>query len=117
MIEATTPPKWRLPEWSGRLARAAALFVLFAGTFLAVRAIAGERAKAELNADQDLPSDVQAELDETWERFARVFDSHRTCFGDATVRLVRTLDGADARYVRSDSVVEIRIPTSPRRFR
>lgn len=105
------------PERSRRLTRAAILFALFLGSFLAVRAITGELAKAELNAEQDLPPDVQAELDETWDRFARAFAEHRTCFGDVTVRLVRILDGADARYVRADGVIEIKIPTSPRRFR
>ena len=88
----------------------AALFVI---SFLTVRHVT----LADLRTPQELPDDVRTELDVVWTRFNEVFSSRRRCFDDVTVRLVGRVEGGDARYVVADALVEIDIPTSPRRFR
>ena len=70
----------------------------------------------ELIVEQDVPLDVQAELDATWGRFIEAFAARRTCFADVSVELVRDVLGGDARYVTSEARIEIEIPTTPARF-
>ncbi|MDH3679585.1 MAG: hypothetical protein OEV40_06480 [Acidimicrobiia bacterium] len=72
---------------------------------------------ATLRAEQDLPTDVRAEVDATWDRFEAVFGARRRCYEDVTLLLVSELDGGDARYLIDDARIEIKIPTSPHRFR
>lgn len=72
---------------------------------------------AELVTTQDLPADVRAEIDTVWNRFATTFDARQGCISDVTVELVRRVDGGDARYVADEALIEIRIPTTPARFR
>lgn len=72
---------------------------------------------ADLHVDQDLPPDVRAEVDTTWDRFLAVFGSRRHCFDDVTLRLVPDVEGGDARYLVAEARIEIEIPTSPARFR
>jgi hypothetical protein len=73
--------------------------------------------RAQLRPEQDLPADVEAEVDATWARFLDVFASRQRCFDDVSLRLVTDLDRGDARYVIDEVRIEIAIPTSPRRFR
>lgn len=68
-------------------------------------------------ADQDLPPDVVAEVNDTWQRFATSFPARVDCFGEVGLRLVERVDGGDARYLVAERRIEIEIPTSPRRFR
>lgn len=84
---------------------------------MGVRAIRGELAKADLIAEQDLPADVKAEVAETWAAFLDAFGPRRQCFSDVSLLLVREVEDGDAKYVFDGSVIEIQIPTSPRRFR
>lgn len=72
---------------------------------------------AELRPDQELPADVEAEVDAVWDRFLAVFGSRRHCFDDLALRLVPEVDGGDARYLVAEARIEIEIPTSPARFR
>jgi len=71
----------------------------------------------ELLAEQDLPADVQAEVDAVWDRFTEVFAPRLTCFDDVSLLLVESLPEGDARYLVEEARIEILIPTSPRRFR
>ncbi len=73
--------------------------------------------RADLIVVQDVPPEVQAELDATWSRFLARFGSRRNCFGDVSVMLVRQVDGGDARYVIDERRIEVQIPTTPKRFR
>ena len=90
-----------------------AVLLLGVGAFALVRRLG----RAELVAEQDLPADVQVEVDLTWDRFTTVFDKHRNCYDDVSLLLVGDLEQGDARYVIDEARIEIRIPTSPRRFR
>ena len=117
----TTPSISRSPDRApGRHVRraggAAAAVVATVGLALAHDAVAGEDT-ARLHTVQDLPDDVQAELDVTWRRFVDRFDARTGCVDDVSVELVRAIDGGDARYVIDGSVIEIKIPTTPSRFR
>lgn len=82
-----------------------------------MRIIGGELRKADLNTEQELPDDVKAEVAETWDAFVDVFGPRRRCFSDVSLLLVREVEDGDARYVVDGAVIEIQIPTSPRRFR
>lgn len=66
---------------------------------------------------QPIPADVEAEARAAVADFVTVFEARRDCAGTAEVVLVRDVEGGDARYVDSDAVVEIEIPTTPERFR
>jgi len=66
---------------------------------------------------QDVPADVAAELETVWSDFRRVFAGRLMCVPDVTIVLVPEVVDGDARYVPSDSRVEIEIPTTPARFR
>ena len=89
----------------------------FVGSWAVLRAVVADARLADLHTEQDLPADVQAEVDATWGRFIDVFGPRRRCFDDVSLLLVNDLDQGDARYVVNDARIEIRIPTSPRRFR
>ena len=66
---------------------------------------------------QRVPAAVEQEVRATVAAFVAVFESHRGCIGGAELELVRRIDDGDARYVAADELIEIEIPTSPRRFR
>lgn len=101
-----------------RLAAALAVVVVAAvASFALVRAVDPGPSDAELLTEQDLPADVRAELDTVWGRFTTVFAGRRQCMSDVTVELVGVVDGGDARYVADGARIEIRIPTTPARFR
>ncbi len=72
---------------------------------------------ATLTVVQDVPADVSAEIDVTWGRFVDRFAERLACIGDVSLVLVRDIDGGDARYVADHTRIEIRIPTTPARFR
>ena len=93
--------------------------MLLTGAVLALvlLVIARDSRRGELIVVQDVPPDVQAELDATWGHFVEVFDARRDCFDDVSVVLVRDVEGGDARYVTGAGRIEIEIPTTPARFR
>ncbi len=66
---------------------------------------------------QRAPAAVEQEVRATVADFIAVFEARRSCIGGAELELVRELDDGDARYVAADDLIEIEIPTSPRRFR
>ena len=66
---------------------------------------------------QRVPAEVEQEVRATVADFVAVFEAHRGCIGGAELELVRRVDDGDARYVAADELIEIEIPTSPRRFR
>lgn len=80
-------------------------------------AVGGGSPSADLEVLQDVPDDVRAELDTTWNRFVERFPARRTCTADVAVLLVAEVEGGDARYVAGDARIEIQIPTTPARFR
>lgn len=86
-------------------------------SFVATRALLADDEPAELVTVQDVGADVRAELAVTWERFAAAFPARMTCIDDVRVELVRAVEGGDARYVIDEGRIEIKIPTSPARFR
>ncbi|MEL7157697.1 MAG: hypothetical protein AAFN30_13995 [Actinomycetota bacterium] len=94
-----------------------ALAIVVAGGFLAATAVVRHQQRAQLVAEQELPADVRAEVDQTWERFNDVFGSQRRCVDDVRLRLVSDVPDGDARYVVDERRIDIEIPTSPRRFR
>ena len=96
---------------------AAAAVVAGAVAFAVTRQALADDGRAELTAVQDVPDDVQGELDATWDRFAQRFDARMRCVDDVSVELVRAIDVGDARYVVADARIEIKIPTTPARFR
>lgn len=66
---------------------------------------------------QPVPTDVESEARAAVADFVAVFDARRGCAGTAEVVLVRDVEGGDARYLDSEGVIEIEIPTTPERFR
>jgi hypothetical protein len=84
-------------------------------SYAGASALAGRELGAELNVVQDVPADVQAEIDVTWSRFNESFRARRACFTDVVIVLVPEVKGGDARYL--DGRIEIEIPTTPGRFR
>ena len=66
---------------------------------------------------QPVPPEVEQEVRAAVADFVAVFGAHRGCIGGAELELVRRIDDGDARYVAADDLIEIEIPTSPRRFR
>jgi hypothetical protein len=66
---------------------------------------------------QRVPAVVEQEVRATVADFVAVFEARRNCIGGAELQLVRELDDGDARYVAAEDLIEIEIPTSPRRFR
>jgi len=117
------PPTSRSPDRSPARRRLAgwatvAVVAVVAGAFaFALTRQAVADSPAELTAVQDVPDDVQAELDAGWGRFTDRFAGRLTCIDDVSVELVRSIDGGDARYVVADAHIEIEIPTTPARFR
>ena len=66
---------------------------------------------------QRTPATVEQEVRATVTAFVAVFEARRSCIGGAELELVRERDPGDARYVAAEGLIEIEIPTSPRRFR
>ena len=71
-----------------------------------------------VTSSQDLPDDVLAEI----ETVQNLFDERAPgridkCDPEINLLLVSEVTGGDARYLPADRLVEIEIPTSPRRFR
>lgn len=93
------------------------IVVILALSNVATSAAAPPTREASLKVVQDVPADVQAELDLTWSRFLDHFGSRRGCFDDVSVVLVPQVRGGDARYVIDERLIEIQIPTTPARFR
>lgn len=66
---------------------------------------------------QDVPAEVGRITQEAWSSFLDVFRARRDCIAPVTVVLVRDLaEDADAKYSRTDEVITVLIPTSPRRY-
>jgi hypothetical protein len=103
-----------------RLAGAVALVVVLVvvGIGAAVRARAGSSgAEPVVRTRQRVPPEVEQEVRATVADFVAVFETRRGCIGGAELLLVRRIDDGDARYVAAEDLIEIEIPTSPRRFR
>ena len=66
---------------------------------------------------QQVPADVRRETGATWAAFTARFAARADCWDDVSIELVRVVDGGDARYVAADARIEIRIPTTPARYR
>lgn len=118
----STCPRSPTPERRRRPTAPAAISAAVIGAaglaaFVLGRVLDPGPADGELLTTQDLPADVRAELDTVWSRFGSVFAERSSCIGDVTVVLVRSVDGGDARYVASEGLIEVRIPTTPARFR
>ena len=105
----------RRARWIG----AVALVVVIGVTGVVAIAARGGRAGAEpvVRLQQHVPPAVEREVRATVALFVAVFEDRRECIGGAQLRLVRAIDEGDARYVVAEQLIEIEIPTSPRRFR
>ena len=66
---------------------------------------------------QSVPDDVETEARSAVAAFVERFATRRDCIGGAEVVLVDDVPDGDARYLVAEAVIEIEIPTSPRRFR
>jgi hypothetical protein len=77
----------------------------------------GMAAEPVVRLRQRVPAAVEQELRATVAEFVAVFAPRRGCVGGAELQLVREVDDGDARYVAAEALIEIEIPTSPRRFR
>lgn len=92
--------------------------VVGVGVGAAVRARSGSVAREPVvRIRQRVPAAVEHEVRATVAEFVAVFETRRSCIGGAELALVRELTDGDARYVAAEDLIEIEIPTSPRRFR
>ena len=101
------------------VAQLAVLVAAATTTFVAVGAARGDGSSSRaprLRFVQDVPDDVRRASDATFERFLERFAGRAACVDNVSVELVRAVDGGDARYVAGDRRIEIRIPTTPRRY-
>ena len=65
---------------------------------------------------QNLPDDVALLTETTWDRFVAAFPAQIGCLADVELDLVDDVAGGTARYVASERLILIEIPTSPRRY-
>ncbi len=65
---------------------------------------------------QRLPHDVALLTASTFDRFRAAFPGQVACLTDVELELVDDVDGGAARYVESERLILIEIPTSPRRY-
>lgn len=65
---------------------------------------------------QDLPDDVALLTSTTWDRFEAAFPARRACLTDVELELLDDVALGAARYVESERLILIEIPTSPRRY-
>lgn len=94
------------------------IVVAGAGVGFALRARSDSvAAEPVVRLRQRVPAVVEQEVRATIADFVAVFAARRGCIGGAEVELVREVDDGDARYVATENLIEIEIPTSPRRFR
>lgn len=102
-------------RWVG----AVALLVLVGVAGVVALTARSGRAGAEpvVRLQQRVPPAVEREVRATVAEFVAVFGARRECIGGAELRLVRAVDDGDARYVGAEQLIEVEIPTSPRRFR
>jgi hypothetical protein len=76
-----------------------------------------EQAAPVVTFVQPVPHDVETEARSAVAAFVERFATRRECAGGAEVLLVDEVPDGDARYLPAEAVIEIEIPTSPRRFR
>lgn len=69
-----------------------------------------------IDARQSLPDDVALLTETTWDRFEAAFPAQARCLTDVELELVDDVAGGAARYVESEHLILIEIPTSPRRY-
>lgn len=92
--------------------------VIGVGVGVAVWARSGSAAvEPVVRMRQRVPAAVEQEVRAAVADFVAVFEARRSCIGGAELELVRDVDDGDARYVAAEGLIEIKIPTSPRRFR
>lgn len=117
----STTPSSRSPERSASVRRLAGLagvvVLLGALSYPTSRWLFADDRAAELIVVQDVNDDVVHELDAVWQSFVRRFPARQTCIDDVRVELVRSLPAGDARYLVGRSRIEVKIPTTPARFR
>ena len=65
---------------------------------------------------QELPDDVALLTATTWDRFEAAFPAQASCLTDVELELVDDVPLGAARYVASERLILIEIPTSPRRY-
>ena len=65
---------------------------------------------------QRLPDDVALLTASTWDRFEAAFPAQAGCLTDVELELVEEVAGGAARYIASERLILIEIPTSPRRY-
>jgi hypothetical protein len=96
--------------------------VVLVGVIVGVGAVARARsgsvsAEPVVRMRQRVPTAVEQEVRIAVADFVGVFAARRRCIGGAELQLVHEIDDGDARYVAAEYLIEIEIPTSPRRFR
>jgi hypothetical protein len=91
---------------------------LLATTALAVALLTGapNEPSRQLQPVQNLPSDVAAVVEATWDRFSAAFAGRLDCMGPVEIELVREVPDGDAVYRPLERRILVEIPTSPRRF-
>ena len=65
---------------------------------------------------QQLPEDVALLTASTWDRFEAAFPAQAGCLTDVELELVDEVAGGAARYIATERLILIEIPTSPRRY-
>ena len=118
---ASSPPERPRRHRRRIVVAAIAAVVLGLAAVIAVVAVlawpSAEPGEPVVSFVQPVPDDVETEARSAVADFVDRFASRRDCAGGAEVVLVDDVPDGDARYVRADAVIEIEIPTSPRRFR
>lgn len=66
---------------------------------------------------QNIPAQVFSEADLVWRHLEEAVGERLGCIPPVGVELVFDLEHGDARYLKNRALIEIKIPTSPRRFR
>lgn len=95
---------------------AAALKGLLVAAVLMAATWAAFEIGPSIDPRQDLPDDVALLTAATFDRFEAAFPAQRSCFTDVELELVADVPSGAARYVASDRLILIEIPTSPRRY-
>jgi hypothetical protein len=91
--------------------------VLAALVLLTAVVLANRGNAAALRVVQDVPADVRAEMDVTWNRFVHAFAGQLDCVEPVDLMLVRDVADGAAAYQAEGRLIKVEVPTSPARFR
>lgn len=97
-------------------ARAAAVWGTLVAAVVAAATWVSFEFGPSIDPRQDLPDDVAFLTATTWDRFEAAFPAQRTCLTDVELVLSDDVPLGAARYVASERMILIEIPTSPRRY-